>query len=193
MGGVDIADQLRQYYSAQIRTLRSWFPLFLWLFDTAVINAYIMRATHLDRKDPTCSHREFRLCLIQQLQELALAEESNLVFIITRSGSKRPRPQLSQSQEQVEELVQSNRPDSYVTKHHHDLSPTRFSPGPHLLSFVETRLMCVWCAVQDKVQDIPRRRIRSNVVCTLCNVALCLKPDESDNKIKNSNGALTAT
>lgn len=43
MGGVDIADQLRQYYTVQMRSRRTWIPLFLWLVDTSIVNAYIMR------------------------------------------------------------------------------------------------------------------------------------------------------
>jgi hypothetical protein len=175
MGGVDIADQLRQYYSTQMRTLRNWFPLFLWLLDTAVINAYIMRSIHLYRKTPKGSHREFRLCLIQQLQELAQAEEMNLEITITRAGAKRARSGSTQQPEKEEETVKSNRPDSYVTKHHHSLDPARFSSGPHLPSYVDNRLNCVWCAVQDKIQGIPHRRIRTNVVCSSCNIPLCFK------------------
>src|SRR3954451_18246919 len=42
MGGVDIADQHRQYYSTQITTGRTWMPLFFWLLDTAIINSYLI-------------------------------------------------------------------------------------------------------------------------------------------------------
>ncbi|KAF8926507.1 hypothetical protein BGZ58_011127, partial [Dissophora ornata] len=39
MNGVDIADQLRSYYSTQLRTYRTWVPIFFWLLDTTIINA----------------------------------------------------------------------------------------------------------------------------------------------------------
>ncbi|RPB00575.1 hypothetical protein L873DRAFT_1680099, partial [Choiromyces venosus 120613-1] len=42
MGGVDIADQCRTYYATQLRVARNWMPLFFWLFDTTIINAYII-------------------------------------------------------------------------------------------------------------------------------------------------------
>ena len=42
MGGVDIHDQLRSYYTTQITTVRTWLPLFFWALDAAVINAYII-------------------------------------------------------------------------------------------------------------------------------------------------------
>ena len=34
MGGVDIADQWRSYYTTQLRVCRNWFPVFFWLLDT---------------------------------------------------------------------------------------------------------------------------------------------------------------
>ncbi|KAG9070704.1 hypothetical protein KI688_008243 [Linnemannia hyalina] len=42
MNGVDIADQLRSYYSTQLRTYRAWAPIFFWLLDTTIINAYLI-------------------------------------------------------------------------------------------------------------------------------------------------------
>jgi len=42
MGGVDIADQRTTYYATQLRVARNWMPLFFWLLDTTVINAYIV-------------------------------------------------------------------------------------------------------------------------------------------------------
>jgi len=51
MGGVDIADQLRSYYSTQQRSCRNWFPLFHWLLDTSLVNAYrIQRRINSERK-----------------------------------------------------------------------------------------------------------------------------------------------
>src|SRR5205807_9273822 len=41
MGGVDIADQYRSYYDTQLTTFRTWFPIFFWALDTALINSYL--------------------------------------------------------------------------------------------------------------------------------------------------------
>lgn len=71
MGSVDIADQLRQYYSTQMRSLRTWMPLFLWLLDTSILNAYIMRCIHL-KEQTKSSHRLFRISLYKELKGLAL-------------------------------------------------------------------------------------------------------------------------
>jgi len=47
MGGVDIADQRRSYYSTQLRVVRSWMPLFFWLLDTTVINSFLIAQQHM--------------------------------------------------------------------------------------------------------------------------------------------------
>ena len=39
MGGVDIADQKRCYYSTQLQTVRNWMPIFYWQLDSTIINA----------------------------------------------------------------------------------------------------------------------------------------------------------
>src|SRR5688572_23127824 len=77
MNGVDIADQLRKYYSTQITVRRTWFPLFFWLLDTVIINSYLA----YKRKDPInnkMSHKEFRLDIIWSLLEDALIESNRL-------------------------------------------------------------------------------------------------------------------
>ena len=40
MGGIDIANQLRELYETHRKTLRVWFPLLYWLIDAIIINAY---------------------------------------------------------------------------------------------------------------------------------------------------------
>jgi len=62
MGGVDIADQLRAYYSTQRISLRSWYPLFFWMLDTAILNAYLIGQQLYSKKD-YMEHKEFRASL----------------------------------------------------------------------------------------------------------------------------------
>src|SRR6202021_3409306 len=40
IGGVDIADQLQALFNTQQRTQRNWMPLFHWLLDTSIVNAF---------------------------------------------------------------------------------------------------------------------------------------------------------
>ena len=74
MGGVDIADQLRSKFSTQQRGLKPWRPLFYWLLDTTIINAYLISEherkakLRLDEKDNIRSaHRIFREALVTVL------------------------------------------------------------------------------------------------------------------------------
>jgi hypothetical protein len=62
MGCVDIADQLRAYYSTQRISLRSWYPLFFWMLDTAILNAYLV-GKQLHGKEDYMEHKEFRASL----------------------------------------------------------------------------------------------------------------------------------
>jgi len=50
MGGVDIANQFREPYETHRTTLRVWFPLFYWLIDAAVINAYRLQYLYKKRQ-----------------------------------------------------------------------------------------------------------------------------------------------
>jgi hypothetical protein len=42
IGGVDIANQLRARFSTQQRGVKLWRPLFYWLLDSTIINAFIL-------------------------------------------------------------------------------------------------------------------------------------------------------
>ena len=56
MGGVDVADQLRSYYSTQLTVFQTWPPLFFWLLDTAIINSYLI----CKKLKVTTDHKSFR-------------------------------------------------------------------------------------------------------------------------------------
>jgi len=57
MGGVDIADQLRSYYTTHLRGRRNWLPLFYWLLDTTPVNSYIFYRFF----EPSITHKAFQL------------------------------------------------------------------------------------------------------------------------------------
>jgi hypothetical protein len=44
IGGVDNANQLRTGYSTQQRGVKPWRPLFYWLLDSTIINAFILQS-----------------------------------------------------------------------------------------------------------------------------------------------------
>jgi hypothetical protein len=80
IGGVDIANQLRAGFSTQQRGFKPWRPLFYWLLDTAIINAFRIfehqRKARLGlKKDKACStHRAFQESLVLRLLKLPKPE-----------------------------------------------------------------------------------------------------------------------
>jgi hypothetical protein len=56
MGRVDIADQLRAGFSTQQRGVKPWRPLFYWLLDSAIINAF--QLLEHQRKAQLCSKKD---------------------------------------------------------------------------------------------------------------------------------------
>src|SRR5436305_12076837 len=79
MGGVDIADQLREYYGTQLPIRRTWMPLFFWLLDTAIINSYLV----LKKSDKNISQKDFRIKLVWDLIRAGLEEKEKRPY--TRS------------------------------------------------------------------------------------------------------------
>lgn len=72
MGGVDIADQRRSYYSTQLRVVRNWMPLFFWLLDTTVINSFLIAQQHMGGRRHSLwqSHPQYRERLAWDLVEM---------------------------------------------------------------------------------------------------------------------------
>jgi len=71
MGGVDIADQHRSYYSTQLRVVRTWMPFFFWLLDTTIINSFLLASQTMssDRNPQWSVHSKFRERLAWDLVE----------------------------------------------------------------------------------------------------------------------------
>jgi hypothetical protein len=73
IGGVDIADQLQASFPTQQRRVKPWRPLFYWLLDTTIINAFRIsecqrKAKLSNTKDKVRSaHRAFREALVKAL------------------------------------------------------------------------------------------------------------------------------
>jgi hypothetical protein len=68
MGGVDIANQLCAEYRIQRPTYRSWWPLFYWILDTAIVNAYKIQCEVFEQQGlPKKSQFDFREQLYEEL------------------------------------------------------------------------------------------------------------------------------
>ena len=88
MGGVDIADQLPAIFLTQQRGVIPWRPLFYWLLDTTIINAYRLSEHHRkarihpNAKDKVRSaHRVFREAVVLELLKDPLPKPPEQVYI----------------------------------------------------------------------------------------------------------------
>ncbi|RFU24234.1 hypothetical protein B7463_g12098, partial [Scytalidium lignicola] len=76
IGGVDIANQFRAEYETHRTAFPTWWPLFYWMVDIAVVNAY--RLCVLQQKEAKIEHPVTYLSFRQQLY-IALLDNSKKV------------------------------------------------------------------------------------------------------------------
>jgi hypothetical protein len=68
MGGVDLADQKRKYYSASRKSKKWWMYLFWFLLDTTINNAFIIKTTsNFPMPKRPMTLYDFKLKLIEQI------------------------------------------------------------------------------------------------------------------------------
>jgi Transposase IS4 len=157
MGGVDIANQLRAGFSTHQRGVKFWHPLFYWLLDSTIINAFRLsenqrksRILQLgDEKDKKDQHQAFRNALVKALLE---------------DPSPKPPVQV------------------YITKKKTDLPQIRFTRPIGIHQLVRgNRTSCLFCRwtrqhkrasnwkVITKSCNVPKTQIQ----CSHCSVPLC--------------------
>ena len=129
MGGVDVADQLRSYYSTQLAVSRTWMPLFFWILDTSIINSYIIGK----KLGINQNHKSFRLELIQELIKDSL--NNNNTKRTTRSDSD------SQSA-RMEEVLDKSAKKIRVSGSF-ELPLCRLNGNKHYVEYRETREACL--------------------------------------------------
>jgi hypothetical protein len=168
MGGVDIADQLRAYYSTQRTSLRSWYPLFFWIVDTAILNAYLMgRQLH---GNEYMEHKEFRVSLWSSLFSYSTQ------VILGRKLPKFYSPESSQ----------------YTLKPQSSINIQSKQEGglEHKWKALEKRVYCYNCRQVSLVtkkrkfgDEIPvnvvqrKRAGQTQWACSICDVPLCTSGD----------------
>lgn len=64
MGGVDLHDQLRETYSFHRKCVRWWLPLFFYMLDVCIVNAFIIFDLKFPKK---FTHKQFRTQLMKEL------------------------------------------------------------------------------------------------------------------------------
>lgn len=194
MGGVDIADQRRSYYTTQLRVCRNWFPIFFWLLDTAIINSYLIARESIPHPPRNATyllhHGHYRTRLAWDLvlsgfQAINPTFARKLQTQINPSASGRNCPG-SKPQGNTAEARQNG----YVGKNYL-LSPARFAPATHslqpLMQYSSSRRssrLCLLCRYLSKSPSRaalfhnqlqgPRGKVRQTCFkCSYCKVPLC--------------------
>lgn len=83
-----------------------------------------------------------------------------------------------EEQEQEQEACSSTR-KSYTAKHNNVLNPRRLSEDPHIPFVIENRQECAFCKDMCIKEDKVMSRQQTTVVCKVCAVVLCFRPDRS--------------
>lgn len=82
MNGVDVADQLRSYYTTQRTHVKNWKPLWHFLLDTAITNAYQIAHYRLGKpfgeSNRKFTYRAFRMQLMEGLFAYSIRLKSSL-------------------------------------------------------------------------------------------------------------------
>lgn len=198
MGGVDIADQRRSYYYTQLRVCRNWMPIFFWLLDTSIINAFFLAhdsimQNHIVANDNGGTRKLEKIWAEQGFFRIRLA------WNLVTEGFNRINPNYAASIQMLTPkptpvgnqrncpgaLPKGNnshsRRNGYVGKHF-QLSPARKVPGNHTLQRGKKR-MCLMCRYLSKDPnrselfqrtDGPQGKVHyTNFECAHCQVPLC--------------------
>jgi hypothetical protein len=148
MGGVDIANQLRESYEVHRPSFRNWWPLFYWLIDVTIINSYrlyIIYMAELGVEKPL-SHKKFRICIITSLFDFAI--EGRIQQLRDSLGGKR---KFCSTNANIHKVVGIPKPKactwcSYLVKYH-----------------------------RIKGEEGQDRAYRTSSICSFCDVPLCTR------------------
>ena len=155
MGGIDIADQYRSYYTTQLIARRNWLPIFFWLLDTALLNSFIIYREFFNfRVKDSCpfSHKEFNI-------EVAWS------WILQGENDKEDKGLT---------ISTSTEKNIYVKDWTSLPSAKSCSEGSHL-PVAGKRGFCFWCwwkAKNSTKQGNSNNFPRSSFICSSCNVVL---------------------
>lgn len=161
MNGVDISDQYRSYYSTQLTVLRTWMPLFFWIFDTTIINCYRIYTV----RGGTFTHKEFRIKLAWDLVRTAAQSIYN--------SDQRKRSREYQQTTRKKSIKKKS-----VTKKRPELPPIRLIPGDHFPLPVTdgSRLCCFFCRFMYTIKGDENYdpKTQTTWTCETCQVPLCI-------------------
>ena len=162
MGGCDIVDQMRTYYTTKKMTRRNWFPLFFWAIDSTVNNSFVMfKMNARENGGSVMSHREFRLVLAA-----ALVADGVRGGVTRRKSMPPPKRKRS----------------LYVTSAEMERPSSRLRHSGHIPYFVKNKSgTCMECRISykelvsnGKSPDWSPQLRRTQWWCLECEVPLCM-------------------
>lgn len=148
MGGVDLSDQIGQYYSCLRKSTKWYKKLFFHLLNVCVINAYILCKKYAPDTGHKMEHHAFRVSLCEAL--LHEAEEA-------------PRPMTERGRKCVGE-----KPSRLTGRHFPDYIPAK--PGAKRQRPLRD---CVGCNPKKSKRPTHKRK-QTSFWCPDCSVALCV-------------------
>ena len=152
MGGVDHADQLRNYYRVRCKSRKFYRYLFLFAFDCSVVNAFILWKNYQPLTNMSVRQ--------QSIKNFRLALANGLI------GSYNSRQRYALPPRIREASLNSSCPASKRARMAHD-SSTAGTEGHFPIK--DTRGKCVFC------WSIRGERHETNVRCRKCRKVLCVE------------------
>ena len=142
--GVDLADQFRSYYSTQLISNRTWYPIFFWILDTMLINAYKIWLDLDQEGVKDISHKDFRMYIAWELilrgKKADLGNFSNRLS--GRDQGSHTNPERSQS-------TQAQPPPKTRITTQFIIPELSECISHHRPVFFEQKSVCFWCRYQD--------------------------------------------
>lgn len=146
MGGVDLSDQLFQYYDVSRKTVRWWRTIFYHMIDMAIVNSLVIyNEVRVKQGEKKVTQLVFRQKLAE---ELARPWKDKAGLLVNSPCSSSPQSSTNSSPT----TSTFSRPDTAV----------------HLPMELDTRKNCKLCYAKYKVEH------RAQYVCCECQVSLCI-------------------
>ena len=163
MGGVDIADQRRAYFTSHLIGHKTWHPILFWMLDTAASNAHILG---------TCQFRKKNVKYLQSLKDFRMQLAWNLVIKGISSGHGSRAVQAFDEQKGPQ--IRGNRGfrragNSYISLNTDFPYHTTLRDGVHRLARISgsMRRWCWFCRWR-KLRDNQIKDRRTTFCCELC-------------------------
>ncbi len=149
MGGVDLSDQIVQYYDVLRKTVKWWKKLFFHLFNLLLVNSFILYRKW-NGEDDKRLHIKFRMSLIRQLLQ----------------ESDAPRPSMIRGRRWLADPVMRLRPGKHFPC---------YIPAAEGAKRKRPLRDCIACNAKAKDRTGYSRK-QTSFMCEMCEVALCV-PD----------------